>query len=321
MLLVLAALTTRPAVEAARAVTVGYNRSVAEAEERSTPIGRQGLSTKLTGTDGSAVESFSDKPVTGLKPRLVPPPTVDGSTLTLTFDEEMDPGATPGNVLFDVTVNGDERYLARSGGVAIAGKTVRLTLSSAVGAGDTVTVRYTKPRGCGGHCSHGLRGASHIAVDTFPDQAVTNNSAGPVFASATVDGSTLTLTFDKNLDTGSKPSPAAFRVTANNKRLAVASGGVAIAGKTVKLTLFRPASAGDTTVKVRYTRPSANPLRGANGLAVDTFAEQEVRNSNIWSATLTVKTEAPRCSGCCEDTSTLSCSTALTSSTFTDNGT
>ena len=224
--------------------------------------------------------SFSDQTVTGLKPRLASasPPTVDGSTLTLTFDEELDPGATPGPWLFDVTVNGDERYVARSGGVAIAGKTVRLTLASAVASGDTVTVRYTKPRGCGGHCSFGLRGASHIAVDTFPDQAVTNNSAGPVFASATVVGSTLTLTFDKNLDTGSKPSPAAFRVTANNKRLAVAYGGVAIAGKTVKLTLFRPASDGQT-VKVRYTRPSANPLRGANGLAVDTFAEQEVSNN------------------------------------------
>ena len=320
VLLVLAALTTRPAVEAARAVTVSYNRSTAEAEERSTPIGRQGPSAKLTGTDGSAVESFSDKPVTGLKPRLVPPPTVDGSTLTLTFDEELDPGATPGNVLFDVIVNGDERYLARSGGVAIAGKTVRLTLSSAVGAGDTVTVRYTKPRGCGGHCSHGLRGASHIAVDTFPDQAVTNNSAGPVFASATFAGSILTVTFDKNLDTGSKPSPAAFRVTANNKRLAVASGGVAIAGKTVTLTLFRPASDGQT-VKVRYTRPSANPLRGTNGIAVDTFAEQEVSNTNIWSATLTAQGDSNR-SGCSDlAAASWHCSSRLTSSSFTHEGT
>ena len=325
VLLVLAALTTRPAVEAARAVTVSYNRSTAEAEERSTPIGRQGPSTKLTGTDGSAVESFTDKPVTGLKPRLVPPPTVDGSTLTLTFDEEMDPGATPGNVLFDVTVNGDERYLARSGGVAIAGKTVRLTLSSAVGAGDTVTVRYTKPRGCGGHCSHGLRGASHIAVDTFPDQAVTNNSAGPVFASAVVVGSTLTVTFDKNLDTGSKPSPAAFRVTANNNRLAVASGGVAIAGKTVKLTLFRSASAGDT-VKVSYTRPSANPLRGTNGIAVDTFAEQTVANNpaeTIWSATLSSGSSRGTFTGCSDASSSTTerCSARLTANSFTSGDT
>ena len=327
VLLVLAALTQRPAVEAARDVTVGYNRSIAELEERSTPHfhpprGSPGPSARLTGTDGSVVASFTDQTVTGLKPRLVAaPPTVDGRTLTLTFDEELDPGATPRNVLFRVAVNGDERYLARSGGIAIAGKTVRLTLASAVASGDTVTVRYTKPRGCGGHCSFGLRGASHIAVDTFPDQAVTNNSAGPVFASAKVVGSTLTLTFDKNLDSGSKPSPAAFRVTANNKRLAVAYGGVAIAGKTVKLTLFRPASDGQT-VKVRYTRPSANPLRGTNGLAVDTFAEQAVSNNPpIWSATLTARAHSIE-HGCgVEGRSGWLCSSRLSDNSFTHGGT
>ena len=330
VLLVLAALTQRPAVEAARDVTVGYNRSIAELEERSTPHfhpprGSPRPSARLTGTDGSAVASFSDQTVTGLKPRLVPPPTVDGRTLTLAFDEELDPGATPGNVLFHVAVNGDERYFARSGGVAIAGKTVRLTLRSAVASGDTVTVRYTKPRGCGGHCSFGLRGASHIAVDTFPDQAVTNNSAGPVFSSAVVVGSTLTLTFDKNLDTGSKPSPAAFRVTANNKRLAVAYGGVAIAGKTVKLTLFRPASDGQT-VKVRYTRPSSNPLRGTNGLAVDTFAEQEVSSNpavTIWSATLSAGSSRGTFTGCSDASSTTAerCNERLTENSFTSGDT
>ena len=107
VLLVLAALTQRPAVEAARDVTVGYSRPIAELEERSTPHfhpprGSPGPSARLTGTDGSAVASFSDQTVTGLKPRLASasPPTVDGRTLTLTFDEELDPGATPGPWLF-----------------------------------------------------------------------------------------------------------------------------------------------------------------------------------------------------------------------------
>ena len=46
----------------------------------------------------------------------------------------------------------------------------------------------------------------------------------------------------------------------------------------------------DDTVKVRYTKPSANPLRGADGHAVDTFADQAVTAPvSIWSATLTVK--------------------------------
>ena len=288
-------------------------------------------------------------------------------------------------------------------------------------SGDTVTVRYTKPRGCGGHCSWGLRGASHIAVDSFPhqgppvtiwsatltvaelvaggttyrgcfannpgkecgdalttssfmsggtdyrvrsltrtgdsfefilddtaipqgwtlhigdhefsvadatvsggdndiaiwtnpgfswtanqmvslrltrpsgasSQAVTNNSAAPVFSSATFAAKTLTLTFDKNLDAGSK-SLDPRGLPRHRERQAFSPHRLRrprhFAGKTVKLTLFRPAS-DDDTVKVRYTRPSANPLRGANGLAVDTFADQAVSHDppgTIWSATLTV---------------------------------
>ena len=58
----------------------------------------------------------------------------------------------------------------------------------------------------------------------------------PVFESAAVDEKTLTVTFDANLDTGSVPAPGAFRVTVNNARRSVASDGVAISGKTVRLT-------------------------------------------------------------------------------------
>ena len=99
--LILDFLSQTPLVEAARRVTVSYNRHVARLKEESRPFfhpprGLEPSGTRLRGTDGSEVASFTDKPVTGLKPRLVPPPTVDGETLTLTFDEEMDPGATPG---------------------------------------------------------------------------------------------------------------------------------------------------------------------------------------------------------------------------------
>ncbi len=114
--------------------------------------------------------------------------------------------------------------------------------------------------------------------------------APPEFESAAVDGKTLTLTFDANLDRGSVPSPGAFRVTVNNARRNVATGGVAIAGKTVTLTLAS-AVVTDDTVKVRYTKPSANRLQDTYGRAAATFADQEVTNNTpetIWSATLTV---------------------------------
>ena len=111
----------------------------------------------------------------------------------------------------------------------------------------------------------------------------------PVFQSAVVDETTLTMTFDENLDRGSVPSHSAFRVTVNNARRNVEAGGVAISGKTVRLTLASAVSDTDT-VKVRYSRPAGNPLKGAAfGKAVATFADQAVRPPEpIWSATLTV---------------------------------
>ena len=184
--IVLDALSQVPQIEAARSLTVSYHRGRARLEARSRPFchpprGCRPLSTPLyvigSGGDPEEVPSFTDQPVTGLKPRLVSA-AVETATLTLTFDETLDAESLPGRYLFDVTVNGAERSVAERG-VAIAGKRVLLTLASAVAAGDTVKVRYTRQRGA-------LRGASGIYVDSFPDQAVTNNTGVPLDWSATL---------------------------------------------------------------------------------------------------------------------------------------
>ena len=77
----------------------------------------------------------------------------------------------------------------------------------------------------------------------------------PLFQSAVVDGTTLKLTFTENLDADSRPSPGAFRVSVNNARRGVVSGGVAVSGKTVTLTLASAVAHTDT-VRVRYGKPS-----------------------------------------------------------------
>ena len=166
------ALSSVPRIEAARSLTVSYHKGAAirAAEDGAyflTPIrGLQPHTTQLQGTDGTDVATFTDKPVTGLKPRLVPPPAVAGNKATLTFDELLDPASRPFRTAFHVTVNGERRSIA-AGGVAVAGKTVTLTLASAVAAGETVQVRYTRQRG-------GLRGASGIAVDSFAYETADN---------------------------------------------------------------------------------------------------------------------------------------------------
>ena len=104
---------------------------------------------------------------------------VNGKALTVTFDETLDTGSVPAPGAFYVTVNGAQRNVA-AGGVAISGKTVTLTLASAVGEGDTVKVRYTKPS------TKPLQSTSRKAVDTFSDRAVTNNSVRTIW-SATLE--------------------------------------------------------------------------------------------------------------------------------------
>ena len=145
----------------------------------------------------------------------------------------------------------------------------------------------------------------------------------PMLMSGTVDGSTLTLTFDRSLNTGLRPpSRWAFYVTVNSVRRYVALGGVAISGQTVRLTLTSAAGAGDT-VRVRYTRPSSNPLRDTDGRAVATFSDRAVTNdtpAGVWSAMLTVVRHFDF-HGCDRGFTGGTCSSQLTTSSFTHGST
>ena len=107
--------------------------------------------------------------------------------------------------------------------------------------------------------------------DTF---STAKPPATPVFFSAAVDGTTLTVTFDQPLDASRVPAPDAIYVTVNDARRNVVSGGVAIDGNTVSLTLASAVSHGDR-VTVRYTRP----LPSASWRDVESFADQEVTNN------------------------------------------
>ncbi|MDE0189674.1 MAG: SwmB domain-containing protein, partial [bacterium] len=138
----------------------------------------------------------------------------------------------------------------------------------------------------------------------------------------------LTMTFTENLDGDSVPAPGAFRVTVNGSRRSIASGGVAVSGQTVTLTLASGVAHGDT-VKVRYTRPSRNPLQGdagVAGVAVSTFADQDVTNNTpagiIWSATLNARNLSGPF-GCWTGVygESNDCSSALSDHSFTHAGT
>ena len=122
--------------------------------------------------DGGNEETLTSAPTTtvvmaaGLQLQSV---TVDGVTLTLTYNEVLDTGVSLPQAAFAVNVNGESRSLI---GVGVGESNMLLVLSSAVEAGDTVTVDYTAPDG-----PDFIRDIRGRKAASFSGQAVTNAMA------------------------------------------------------------------------------------------------------------------------------------------------
>ena len=122
--------------------------------------------------------------------------SVDGATLTLTFNEALDAGDAPDGSAFTVTVGGSGRGVDA---VSVSGSAVTLTLVTAVAAGEAVGLDYTAPTG---DTASKLKDLVGNAAASFSGQDVTNDTqaAVPLTASAhdvpaAHDGST-TFTFE-----------------------------------------------------------------------------------------------------------------------------
>ena len=101
------------------------------------------------------------------------------------------------------------------------------------------------------------------------------NGFPPVLQSAAVNGATLTLTFDRSLDTDSKPSTSVFSVSVNGT--SQVPTGVAMSGSTVTLTLGTAVTMGQT-VTVSYIRPAQTPLQH-NDVQGPSFSDEPVTNN------------------------------------------
>ena len=123
--------------------------------------------------------------------------TVDGATLTLTFDEQLDTGDAPDRSAFSVTVAGISRDVDT---VAVSGSVATLTLVTAVFAGDAVTVAYTAPTD---PAAARLQDLAGNAANSFSGRSVANATAdrpnNPATGAPTITGAALvgeTLTAD-----------------------------------------------------------------------------------------------------------------------------
>ena len=95
--------------------------------------------------------------------------TLDGATLTLTYNETLDEGGSIPGVAFTVTVAGSAREVT---GVSVSGSAVTLTLASEAAAGDAVTVDYTRPEG-----RYFIRDIRGRVAPSFSGRVVTNDTA------------------------------------------------------------------------------------------------------------------------------------------------
>jgi uncharacterized repeat protein (TIGR02059 family) len=94
---------------------------------------------------------------------------VNGSSLTLAYDEPLDTGSVPAASAFSATVNGGARGVS---GVSVAGSVVTLTLTTPAAPGDTVTVSYTVP------ATSPVQDQAGNDAAGFAGRAVTNDTVG-----------------------------------------------------------------------------------------------------------------------------------------------
>ena len=213
-------------------IRVSYSQSTDPAEQIKDLSGNVLVNTDL-----------SLKPVTNNTPPAYSSSAVNGDELTITFDGGLatDAGSLPAGTDFAVTVGGEAASLADTAPV-VSGSTVTLTLAAAVLRIDTLTVAYTPG-------ANKLKAAANAMqeVPGFSGKAVTNNTPEdkepPSRVSTTVNGQTVTVTFDEDLDTSVTMDANRFshRIGSGNLQLAT---GISIARRTVTVTLATAARHG-----------------------------------------------------------------------------
>ena len=180
--------------------------------------------------------------------------TLDGATLTLTYNDTLDTFVTLPPAAFTVSVNGGSRSV---NAVSVAGASVTLTLASAAQAGDTVTVDYAKPNG-----PDFIRDTQGRVAASFSGRAVSNDTPPPALTAAihgapeSHDGQedfTFELRFSEAPKTGFSDETLradAFRVTGGE---VVGARQLDPPGKVSWEISVSPASSGDVNVVLPVT--------------------------------------------------------------------
>ena len=101
------------------------------------------------------------------------------------------------------------------------------------------------------------------------------DDAAPMLLSATVNGATLTLTYDEPLGVSSTPEVGDFTVSGGDQTRTVSR--VSVSGSTVLLTLDTGAEHLEAGIQVSYT-PGTNPILDVPGNQAEGLSRESVRN-------------------------------------------
>jgi uncharacterized repeat protein (TIGR02059 family) len=252
----------------ATAVTEGQTVTVAYTAPSSSALTTNNAVQDTSGNDAVTLTAQSVTNVADLTAPVLQSGAVNaaGTSLTLTYDESLNATTAPGST-FTVSVGGSSRTVS---GAVVSGSTVVLTLASAVGQGQAVTVAYGAPASSALTTNNAIQDSVGNDAVSFASNAitVTNSSTvdqtAPVLQSGAVNtaGTTLTLTYSEAL--GSTTAAAStFTVTVGGSARTVSS--VAVSGSTVVLTLASAVQRNEA-VTVAYAAPASSALTTNNAI-------------------------------------------------------
>ncbi len=252
-------LTLDPAVVASDVVVVSYTPGTNPVQD----------------SEGADAGTLTNEEVTNNTPPdppLYKSGVVDGYTLTLTYDEDLDLYSQPEPSAYTVTVNGSDPGVSS---VYVNGKTVELDLSTPVLARQTVELSYAPPS------TYPLQDLLGEDAAPLNDVRITNNTDVPPSLvstndSAVVDGDTLTLTYNEPLKETSQPAATAYTVTVDTVDREVT--GVLVSGSTVTLTLVSAVVGGETVLVSYDSSQAVNVLQDSSGTQAEDFTNRQVTN-------------------------------------------
>ncbi len=284
-------LTLEDAASTAQDVTVAYTDATGGDDTR-----------VIQDAEGNDADTLGTTAVVNNSPDAVAPElvsaAVSGSSLVLSYSDisVLDAASShlPLASAFTVKVN-TSSDLVTAVAVNAGAKTVTLTLTTAVTAGQTVTVGYKDAT-----VDDDVKAVQDIQgndADTFTAQSVTNNTGvadvlGPVLSGATVDGTSLVMSYIDSsvLDAAHLPTAGAFAVTVDGDADVVKSVLVNASDRTVTLTLTTAVENGQT-VTLGYTDPTGgndvNAIQDAGGYDAATVSPTVVNLTLVAEVALT----------------------------------